>query len=123
MLRLESLKSLSVFALLFFVVLACKEPSSSSSTTTFKSPDGKFQLAAREGWTANGQLDGDEIIKAANVTDNMAVLVSFESKVDLADGMTLDKYTEIGRNNVLTKGLATDLSNPESIGVNGSEAR
>jgi len=119
----ERLKQLSAFALLFFVVVACGEVSSPVSSTTLKSPDGKFELTAPEGWTANGPLDSDEIIKAKNISGDMVVLVSFESKVDLADDITLDKYTDIGRNNLVTKGVGSDLTKPESLTVNESEAR
>ena len=123
MLKREALKNLSTFALLFCVVVACKQSASSGNSTTLKSPDGKFQLTVPDGWTSGGPLESDEVIKAVNASSNMLVIVATESKADLADGMTLEKYTDIGRNQLLSKGIATDASMPESLTVNGSSAR
>lgn len=123
MLNFANLKTLSTFALLVCVVVACKQTSSPGNSPTLKSPDGKFQITVPDDWTAQSPLDEGEIIKAANKLGDIAVVVAFEKKTDLADDMTIDKYADTVRDKMLAKGNTTDATRPESIKVNGSEAR
>jgi hypothetical protein len=123
MVNFESVKNFSVLGLLFFVVVSCKPHGSRSNSTTLKSPDGKVQLTVLDGWTAQGPLGEGEIIKAANDLGDMAIIVSAKRKANLADDMTLDKYTEIGRNQLLAAGTAAEITKPESLTVNGYAAR
>jgi hypothetical protein len=122
MLKCEPLKQLSTFALFFCVVVACKQSASSDNSTTLKSPDGKFQLTIPDGWTSIGPLEPDEIMKAVNKSSGIVVIVSFQSRANLADDLTFDKYTDLGRNQLLSKGIASDATMPESLTVNGNKA-
>jgi predicted Zn-dependent protease len=121
--KCEPLKKVSTLALFFCVVIACKQSAAPHDSTILKSSDGKAQLTVPEGWTSGGPLKSDQLIKAVNESSGAAVIVSFESRADLADGITLDKYADITRNNLLTKGFATDATAPSPLTLNGSQAR
>jgi hypothetical protein len=120
---LERLKRLSAFALLFCLVVACKQLDAPGGSTTLKSPDGKFQLTVPGGWKTLGPLKEGEIFKVGTDGGRMAVVVYFQSKADLVDDITLDKYTDDGRKNLLADGKTIDATNPESLTINGNAAR
>lgn len=121
MLKIERLKTLATFALLSAVGLACGQVGSPGEPTTLKSPDGKFQITVPGGWKA-GSLAAGEIIRAQNNQGEMVVTVASKSKADLADD-PLDKFTEGARKGLLSKLNGTDATEPESLTVNGNNAR
>jgi len=122
MLESEPLKKLSAFALLFCVVVACKQSESAGRSTTVKSSDGKFQLTVPDGWKETSGLHDKARIQVANEGAELYVIVLTESKSD-SGADTLDKFTELMRNALKEQKGATDTAQPESVTVNGNEAR
>ncbi len=116
----ERLKTVSSFALLFCVIVACNQSGPSGEPTTLKSSDGKFQITVPGGWTAKSPAGG-EIIKAANGSGDMDVSVDAISKGSPEDGATIDKIAEAGRNAVANN--SSGVTQLESLMVNGSAAR
>lgn len=123
MFRSEPLKKLSAFALLCCVVVACKQSESPGQSTTVKSSDGKFQLTVPDGWKATSGLHDNARIQASNERAELYVIVLSESKSDSGADITLDKFTEIMRKSLMEKKGATDTAQPESVTVNGNQAR
>lgn len=123
MLKSEALKKLSAFALLFCVVVACKQSDAPGRSTTVKSADGKFQLTVPDGWKAATGLHDKATIQVSNEGAELYVIVLSESKTDSGADFTLDKFTEIMRKSLMEKKGATDTAQPESVTVNGNEAR
>ena len=122
MLKSEPVTSFLTLALLVCVMVACEESASRDKTITLKSPDGKFQLTVPDGWTSEDRVESDEVMKVVNKSAGIVVSIAFENKVDLADGLTLDKYADLGRNQLLKKGVANDATMPKPLTVNGSAA-
>jgi hypothetical protein len=123
MLKAGLLKTLSAFALLFCVVVACKQSDSPRRSTTVKSFDGKFQLTLPDGWKETTGLHDKATIQVANEPAELYVIVLTESKSDSGADVTLDKFTELMRNSLKEKKGATDTAQPESVTINGNEAR
>lgn len=121
--RLYSLKTPFALTLLLFVAFACKEMGSKGEPVTLKSADGKFQITAPAGWKlASSSGVTNEVINAENPQLDLGVIVTAKPKADLAD-MTLDKYTDAGRSGQASESANKDVSDPESITINGYEAR
>ena len=115
----NSLKTLSTMALLFCVVIACKESGSRNEMKTLKSPDGKYQLTVPGDWS-NRTPKSNEVMGVNNPGETIVLLVSSELKTDLADDITIDKFTETGRNNQL-QSAGSDATTP--ISVNNGNGR
>lgn len=121
--KCESLKTLSTFALLFFLVVACRQSGGSSDNSkTIKSADGKFQVTIPDDWTTKS-LNPNEQIRALAKTGESGVVLTSVPKAEAANDMTLDKFADGLRNLSITKNEATDVSGIESITINGSDAR
>jgi len=112
MLKFNPLKTLPALALLLCVLVACQE-SGSSDTKTLKSSDGKYQLTVPSDWTSRTG-NPNELIGAKSPSGGIAVGIFSESKVDLADDITLDKYTEVFRANQL-KSSGSDATTPGPV--------
>jgi hypothetical protein len=123
MILMSPLKSRSGFfaiALLLFAVVACKQLQKLGKPTVLTSPDGKFQLTLPSGWEERPALHAGASIKAANVLQEAYVIVMTDSKIDLADDMTLDKFTDITRRKMLTKVTEGDSTPPVPVTINGN---
>jgi bifunctional DNA-binding transcriptional regulator/antitoxin component of YhaV-PrlF toxin-antitoxin module len=123
LLKSELLKKLAVFALLFCIVVACKQSGSSGQSTTIKSADGKFQLTVPDGWKETSGLHDKARIQAANERDELYVIVLSESKSDSGPDITLDKFTDLMRKSLMEKKGATDSAQPEPVTINGNDTR
>ena len=120
MLNSEPSKKLSTIALLFCVVIACK---SLGTPRVFKSKDGKFQLTVPADWAEAPTLNNQADISGANRSKELYAFVLTESKSDFPKDMTLERFTDITRNAVMSKMTLTESPSPEQITVNGSDAR
>jgi hypothetical protein len=119
----ESLKTLSALALLFCLVVACRQSGSSSDNSkTIKSADGKFQITIPDDWTTKS-LNPNEQIRTLTKTGESVVILTSVPKAEAANDMTLDKFADNLRNLSISKNGATDVSGIESITINGSDAR
>jgi len=120
---MHRLKTICTFALLLFVVFACK-PTGSKEPTNVKSADGKFQITVPDGWkSTGGSGTTNEIINSENSGLDLAVIVTAKKKSDMDDGMTLDRYTNLGRDAQTKDSNIKNVSQIESLTFNGYEAR
>jgi hypothetical protein len=121
--RLVHLKTICTFALLLLVVFACK-PTGSREPTNVKSADGKFQITVPDGWKSMGGTGTtNEIINSENSRLDLGVIVTAKKKSELDDGLTLDKYTELGRDAQVKDSNTKSVTQPEPVMFNGYEAR
>lgn len=118
-------RSRQIFALilLFCVAVACKTLSSIAKPSVVTSADKKFQLTVPAGWTRTSELHATAGIQAANKFKEVYVIVLSEDQVDFAADMTLDKFTEIIRNSLMTKYASPRATDVETISIGGNEAR
>ena len=113
----KSSSGLLAIALLLLVVVACKQLQQLGNPTVLTSPDGKFQLTVPAGWKERPALHEDASIKAANVLQETYVIVITESKFDFADDMTLGKFTDVTRRDMLTKVTEGDSTPPVPVTI------
>jgi hypothetical protein len=114
---------LIALALLVCVVAGCKQIQSLANPTVLKSPDGKFQLTVPGGWQEKASLNEKASIKAANPLEEMYVIVITESKADFTAEMTLDEFTNITRNSIISNLLTPEATEPQPATVNGNSGR
>lgn len=117
---------LIALALLFCVVVGCKQLESMKSLakpSVLKSPDGKFQITVPAGWKTNVLSSEEAEIKAGNPIEEMYVIVLTELKADFTDETTLDDYTTIVKDAMAEKLSSADPTPPVPITVNGNAAR
>jgi hypothetical protein len=114
---------LIALALLVCVVAGCKQLQSLATPTVLKSPDGKFQLTVPGGWKENASLNDKADIKAANPLEEMYVIVLTEGKTDFTDEMTLDQFTNITRESMISNLTSPDSTPPQPVTINGNAGR
>lgn len=111
---------LMALALLVCVVAGCKQLQSLAKPTVLKSPDGKFQLTVPGGWRENASLNDKADIKAANPLEEMYVIVITEAKSDFTDEMSLDEFTRITRESIISNLGAPNATQPQPVTINGN---
>jgi len=114
------LNQLTAVVLLFLAVVGCKQLQSLGSPTVLKSHDGKFQLTVPAGWRENPALNEQADIKAAFPSEEMYVIVITEPKADFTSEMTLDEFTKITRDSMLSNLGSSEGTSPSLISVNGN---
>jgi hypothetical protein len=88
--------------------------------TVLTSPDGKFQLTVPAGWQERANLHPDASIKAANGAQETYVIVMTDDKTDFADDITLEKFTDITRQKMLSKVGEGDSSAPVPVAISAN---
>jgi bifunctional DNA-binding transcriptional regulator/antitoxin component of YhaV-PrlF toxin-antitoxin module len=109
--------------LLIIAVAGCKQLQSLKNPTVLKSADGKFQLTVPAGWREHGGLNDKADIKAASLINEMYVIVITEAKLDFTDEMTLDQYTTITRDSMVSNLASSDATPPVPVTINGNAGR
>jgi hypothetical protein len=110
-------------ALFFCAVVGCKTLSSLAKPTVLTSPDKKFQITVPPGWSKTSELHDKAGIQAANKLKEVYVIVLSENQADFSSDMTLDKFTEITRNSLMTKYESPRATDIETISISGNDAR
>jgi hypothetical protein len=110
-------------ALLVCVIAGCKQLQSLASPTVLKSPDGKFQLTVPAGWRVNASLNDKADIKAANTSEEQYVIVITEPKSDFTAEMTLDEFTNVTRESIISNLGTPEATEPRAVTVSGNDAR
>jgi hypothetical protein len=111
---------LIAIGLLVFAVAGCKQVQSLAQPTVLKSPDGKFQLTVPTGWRENLSLNNQAAIKAENSLAEMYVIVITEQKADFTEETTLDYFTKITRDSMISNLESVDSSPPVPVTINGN---
>lgn len=114
---------LTAIVLLVFAVAGCKQVQNLAQPTVLKSSDGKFQLTVPAGWRENSSLNDQADIKAGNSLAEMYVIVITEQKADFTDETTLDQYTKITRDSMISNLESAESSPPVPVTINGNTAR
>ena len=121
--RFTQPRALVALALLLFIAFACKS-TGSREPTNIKSADGKFQITVPDGWKPmGGSGTTNEIINSENSRLDLGVIVTAKKKADLDDGLTLDKYTELGRDAQVKDSNTKNVTQPVPVTFSGYEAR
>lgn len=115
--------NLITLGLLVCVVAGCKQMQSLNGPTVLKSPDGKFQLTVPGGWHEKSALNDKASIGAANPMEEMYAIVITESKADFTGEMTLDEFTTVTRNSIVSNLLTPEATEPQPVSVSGNSAR
>ena len=110
-------------ALLICVAAGCKTLSSLTKPTVVTSPDKKFQITIPAGWSKTSELHNKAEIQAANKLRELYIIVLSEDQTDFSADMTLDKFTEITRNSLLTNYETPRATDIQTISISGNEAR
>jgi hypothetical protein len=116
-------KHIFTIALLICVGLSCKSFTSLGKPHVLKSRDGKFELTVPAEMAESSTLSADAEIAAANTPKDLYAFVITKQKSYYTKDMTLDKLTDIIRNEVISKLTVTESPLPEKIIVNGNNAR
>src|SRR5215475_8660783 len=119
----KQLTGFCALALMVLAVVACKQLQSLAGSTVLRSPDGKFQLTVPAGWQERPSLHDTASIKAANIFQETYVIVITENKIDFAEDMTLDKFTDITRQAMLRRAADSSSTEPVPVTINGIEGR
>jgi hypothetical protein len=116
-------KHFFVLALVVCVGFSCKSLSSTGTPHTLKSRDGKFELTVPAEMAASTTLNDEAEIAATNTPKDLYVFVITKKKSYYPANMTLDKLTDLIRDEVMSKLSVTESPSPEKITVNGNDAR
>jgi hypothetical protein len=114
---------LIAIALLVCVVAGCKQLQNLAGPTVLKSPDGKFQLTVPGGWRENASLNDKANIKAANAFEELYVIVITEPKSDFTTEMTLDEFTSVTRESIVSNLVFPNATEPRPVTINGNDGR
>lgn len=114
---------LIAIALLVCVVAGCRQLSRIGNPTVLKSRDGKFQLTVPAGCRENAKLNDEAEIRAANLVDEVYVIVLTEAKTDFSDDMNLDEFTRITRDSLSSKLKETVATQPVPVTISGNSGR
>ena len=120
---LKLVKNLSSIIVLVLVIIGCRQIQKLSPPSVLKSTDGKFQITVPGGWRDTPSLHEEASIRAANSLNEMYVIVISENKIDFADGITLDKFTDITRDSMMSKLGSPVASPPTKVTINGIPGR
>jgi hypothetical protein len=123
MIRGNLVRQLLGLALLFCMAVGCKTLSSIAKPTVLTSRDNKFQITVPAGWRTSSELHDKAGIQAANKFKELYVIVLSEDQNDFAGEMTLDKFTEITRNSLMSKYQSPRATDVETISISGNDAR
>ncbi len=85
------------------------------------SSDGQFQLQVPSGWRQATDLNEKAELQAADRLREMYVVVLSENKMDFEE-MSLDKHSQITRENLVESLTSTETSGPTTLVINGSPA-
>src|ERR1041385_6929832 len=116
----EKRKGAIAIALLTLIGFACK---SLGEPHTIKSKDGKYEITVPANMTESPSLSKDAQLTAANRPNELYVFVLTNKKSDYAEGQTLSEHADVLRNALLKELTDGDATAPESVTVNGREAR
>jgi hypothetical protein len=109
--------------MLVCVVAGCRQLSKIGNPTVLKSRDGKFQLTVPAGCRENTKLNDQAEIRAANLVDEVYVIVLTEAKTDFAGDMNLDEFTRITRDSLSTNLKEVVATNPVPVTISGNSGR
>ena len=113
---------LALLTLVIFAISGCKLIESLGKPKVLTSPDGKFQLTIPAGWREDPSLREKAGIKASNRLQELYVIVISESKEDFADDMTLERFTTITSNHMISKIGSPEASPPLRTTINTNPA-
>ena len=115
--------------LLLPVVLACSLPGlvkkavdESRKPTIIKSSDSRIQLTVPGGWSEQKKLNESAVLQAANPFQEMYVVVIEENKRDYVEHATLEEYTSLVRNRMISAVKDPQTTDPVSLVVSGHPA-
>jgi hypothetical protein len=114
------LDHLTAVVLLVMVVAGCKQLQSLGSPTVLKSKDGRFQLTVPAGWRVSPSLNDQADIKAAFPSEELYVIVISEPKSDFTTAMTLDEFTKITRDAMMSNLASAESLTPALVSINGN---
>jgi hypothetical protein len=120
MLHGKKINGVIAVALLTLVGFACK---SLGEPHTIKSKDGKYEITVPANMTESPSLSKEAQLTAANRPNELYAFVLTNKKSDYAEGQTLDQHAEVLRNALLKELTDGDATKPESVTINGLEAR
>jgi hypothetical protein len=118
------LRTLTPLALLACLLLGCnlvqpirKEIEKASAPQLLTSPDGKLQLTVPVGWRNDPELHAEAGLRASNRLSEMYAIVLTQSKDDFAEKVTLEAFTDLTRQQVLSNINAPDATAPVAATV------
>jgi len=120
MLKAVNLNAIVAIVLLTIAGFGCK---SLGEPHTIKSKDGKYEITVPANMSESPSLSKDAQVTAANRPNELYVFVLSNKKSDYADGQTLDQHADILRNALLKELTDGNATPPETVTVNGREAR
>ncbi len=111
------------------VVLACSLPGlvkkavdESRKPTIIKSADSRIQLTIPGGWSEQKKLNESAVLQAANPFQEMYVVIIEENKRDYVENATLEEYTSLVRNQMISAVKDPQATDPVSSVVSGHPA-
>lgn len=129
-LKLPALRRLFPFALVVSLLLGCnfvqtvkREIENAGKPQVLTSADGRYQITVPGTWRRDPELNAEAALAASNRAAEMYVVVISESKEDFADDVTLDTFTEVTRQHMMSKVADADANPPASVTVSGYPAR
>lgn len=121
--RSKLTNQLIAIAVLVCVVAGCRQLSKIGNPTVLKSRDGKFQLTVPAGCRENASLNEQAEIRAANLIEEVYVIVLTEAKTDFNDEISLDEFTRITRDSLRSSLKEAHATDPAPVTINGNSGR
>ncbi len=128
--RLTLIRKLSALLLVLCVGMACnlarmakKGVDGMSQPVVLKSSNGKSELTIPGGWREDSALNDQAVLKASNRLEELYAIVITDTKEDMSDGMTLDKYAVLMRDNMSKNVTSPETTEPVPTTVNNYPAR
>ncbi|HEV7680624.1 MAG TPA: hypothetical protein VGO68_00760 [Pyrinomonadaceae bacterium] len=109
--------------LLLCVVVGCRQLSKLGNPTVLKSRDGKFQVTVPGGCRKNASLNKQAEIGAANLIDEVYVIVLTDAKTDFPNAVSLDEFTTLSRNTISSNLKEARATDPVPVTINGNSGR
>ncbi len=92
-----------------------------SNTKVITSTDGLTQVTVPDNWQDNLDLNDIATLQAGNARQELYLIVISENKSDFVD-MDLEQYSEQTIGNILDSLQSSEVSEPETMTINGHQA-
>lgn len=115
------------FAVLLFVVLGCSSimdaVKKGGTPQVMPSTDGTYQLTVPGNWSKQTDLNSEATLQAANLREELYVIVIKEGKTDFSKSADVDMVVNLARDSMQKSVTNAQASTPVPVNINGYPAR
>lgn len=115
------------FGVLLFVVLGCSSimdaVNKGGTPQVMPSTDGTYQLTVPGNWSKQTDLNSEATLQAANLREELYVIVIKESKTEFPKSADVDTVVNLARDSMQQRITGAQASTPVPVNINGYPAR